>query len=371
MEDVPDVAYMLQQIGKPPLQRFQVLLIQFAQGNAAAMLQRPDAGYDNDRIGSKSGHTAFDIQEFFRPQIGAEARLCHTVISQLQCHAGGGYRIAAVGNIGKGPSVDDGRRMLQGLDQVGLQGIFQQRAHGALRVKISGSHRFLLRGLSIGVAHHQSGQPGLEIIDIIGQTENSHDLGSGGDVVAVLPGRSVAFSAQAVHHAAQLPVIHVHTSPPGDPAGIDIQFVALVNMVVNQSGKKIVGGADSMKVTGKVEIDILHGNYLGIASAGGAALDAENGAQRGFAQGGNYLFAGPLQGVCQADGGGFSFTGRRRIDSRYQYELSVRGIVFRQQAVVDLRLIFSVLFQVAVIDAGFLGNPGNRLHGTCLGNFNV
>ena len=117
---IADVVHMAQQVGKAPLQRLQILVVQLGLGNAAVMLQGPDGGHHHHGVRLQIRHTALDIQELLRSQVGAKARLCDHIVSQLQSGVGGGDGITAVGNIGKGPAVHNGRRMLQCLDQVGL-----------------------------------------------------------------------------------------------------------------------------------------------------------------------------------------------------------------------------------------------------------
>ena len=49
-----------------------------------------------------------------------------------------------------------------------------------------------------------------------------------------------------------------------------------LNVVVKHGRKQIVGRADRMKIARKMQIDVLHGNDLGVSAAGCTALDAEH-----------------------------------------------------------------------------------------------
>ena len=60
---------------------------------------------------------------------------------------------------------------------------------------------------------------------------------------------------------------------------VDLELVAVHEMSVDHGGEQVVGGADGVDVAGEVEVEVLHGNDLGVAAAGGAALDAEHGPQ--------------------------------------------------------------------------------------------
>ena len=83
---------------------------------------------------------------------------------------------------------------------------------------------------------------------------------------------------------AQLPVVDIHHPAPGNPAQVQPNLVAPVNVVVDHRGEQVVGRADRVHVTGKMQVDILHRNHLGVATARGPALEAETGTQARFAQ---------------------------------------------------------------------------------------
>ena len=55
--------------------------------------------------------------------------------------------------------------------------------------------------------------------------------------------------------------------------------------------QQVVGRGDGVHIPGKVEVDILHGQHLGIAAPGGAALDAEHRPQGGLPQGDDGVLA--------------------------------------------------------------------------------
>ena len=59
-----------------------------------------------------------------------------------------------MGDVGKGAAVDKGGRALQGLDQIGLEGILEQGGHSTFRLQIPGGNGAAV----IGVAHHHPGQ---------------------------------------------------------------------------------------------------------------------------------------------------------------------------------------------------------------------
>ena len=254
--------------------------------------------------------------------------------------------------------MDKGGGVLQGLDQVGLEGVLEQGGHSALGVQIAGGDGLLV----VGVAHHQTGQTVLQIGDVAGQAQHGHDLAGNGDVVAVLPGHAVDPAAQTVGDKAELAVIHVHAAAPGDPAGVNAQLVALIDMVIQHGGQQVVGSADGVEVAGEVEVDVLHRNDLSITAAGSAALDAENGSQGGLPQSDQNVLAQLLHAVGQTDGGsGLALAGGGGVDGGDQNQLAgaLGGLV--EDVVIHLGLVVAVLLQVFCVHTGGLGDLGDVL----------
>src|SRR5699024_3645111 len=98
---------------------------------------------------------------------------------------------------------------------------------------------------------------------------------------------------------------------PGDPARVDAQLVALLDVVVDEGGQCVVCGGEGVHVAGEVEVDVLHRDDLRVAATGCAAFDAHDWALRWFADGDDGVLPGGTQGVGQADqGGGLAFARR-------------------------------------------------------------
>ena len=174
----------------------------------------------------------------------------------------------------------------------GLQGVLQQRGHGALGLQVVGRDGLVV----VGVAHHDAAQALLQVGDGGGQAEDGHDLAGHGDVEAVLAGHAVGLAAQAVHDVAQLAVVHVHHALPGDLAHVDAQLVAAAGCALSSMRRQqVVGRADGVEVAGEVQVDVLHGNDLGVAAAGRTALDAEHRAERRLAQRHDHVLARAAQ----------------------------------------------------------------------------
>ena len=147
-KDLGDVLHVLEQVGQTLLQGFQVFGAQLTLGHAAVVFQCLDSGHDDHSAGVKAGSTALDVQKLLRTQICTEASLGDHIIGQLHAGVGGGDRVAAVGDVGEGAAVDDGGVVLQGLHQVGLDGVLEQDGHGAFRLQVMGGDRLTVHGCS-------------------------------------------------------------------------------------------------------------------------------------------------------------------------------------------------------------------------------
>ena len=262
-----------------------------------------------------------------------------------------------MGNIGEGTAVDKRRRTLERLHQIGLERVLEQGRHGTLSLKVTGAD-----GLAgIAVADDDLAQALLEVIDARGQAQDCHDLGGNGDVEAILARYSLGLAANAVDNMAQLTVVHVDNALPGDALNVDAELVALLNMVVEHGCQQIVGGTDGMEVTGKVQVDVLHGDDLGPTAAGGTALHAKHGAERRLAQGHGALDAATTQAIGQADGrGSLALACGRGIDSGHEDKLGLVVGRLVEQRIVDLCLVEAIRNQMLNVDAGVLGHLGNR-----------
>ena len=358
---------MLQQVGQTLLQSLQVLVVQLGLGHAAVILQGADGGNDDHGVGVEPASAALDVQELLSAQVGSEASLGDGVVGQLHSGLGGLDGVAAVGNVGEGAAVDESGGVLQSLDHVGLDGVLQNGSHGTLGLQVVSGD-----GLAgTAVSHDHLGQAGLHVGQVGGQAQNSHDLRSHDDVEAVLTGHAGGLAAQAAHDVTQLTVVHINNALPGDVAHVDVQSVALLDVVVDQGGHQVVGDADGVEVAGEVQVDVLHGDDLSVAAAGSAALHAEHGAQGGLTQADDGLLAHLVQSVGQTHGsGGLALASGGGADGGHQHQLGLAGQVL-QGVDVDLGLVVAIVLQLLGLDAHLGGNLLNGEHLGRLGDFDI
>ena len=127
---------------------------------------------------------------------------------------------------------------------------------------------------------------------------------------------------------AELAVVHIHRALPDDATRVDAELVTLLDVVVEHGCKEVVGVLDGMEVAREVQVDVLHRDDLGIAAAGRTALDAEDGTERGLAQGEDSLFTKSVHGIGETHRGGrLALARRRRIDGGHEDELGLLGAV--------------------------------------------
>ena len=133
---------MLAQIRQAFLHRFHIGFFQICFGHAAMHLQGAYRGDQHAGVRRQARLTAFDIKEFLGSQVGAESGFRNGKVRQPQGRTGGHDAVAAVGDVGKGAAVDDGRHMFQSLDQIRFYRILQQGRHSPCCVQVFRRNRF-------------------------------------------------------------------------------------------------------------------------------------------------------------------------------------------------------------------------------------
>ena len=234
--------------------------------------------------------------------------------------------------------MDKRRGIFQGLHQIGRQRILEQGGHRPRRLQLRGGDRDPVAG----IADDDAAQPLLQVLQVPGQAEDRHHLRGHGDIETGLHGEAVGRPAYAGDDLAQLPVVDIHHPPPGDPAQVQPELIAPVNIVVHHGGQQVVGGAYGVHVTGEVQVDILHGHHLREPAPGGPALEAEAGPQAGLTQAYRGPGAQAAHGVRQAyRHRGLALSRGRGAHGRYQYQAAVRARVQALQ-VIELQLRLGV-----------------------------
>ena len=339
------------------------------QVHATVVFEGPHRGHQDYGAGVEARGLAFDVQEFFPSQVESETGFRDHVVGQAQARARGDDRVGALSDVGEGAAVHDGGVALQGLDQVGFDGVLEQGGHGSLGVQVAGVYGFA----DVGEADEDVAQSLFQVRQVVGQAEDGHDLRGRGDVEARLARNAVGQTAKAADKAPEGPVVHVHDPFPGHGAAVEVEgSVLALQVVVDEGGQEVVGLFDGGEVPSEMEVDVLHGEQLGVAAARGAALDAEDRAQGRLAQHDHGFFADAVQAVGQANGNrGLAFTGRGGRDGRDEDELAVFVLVPFGQGQGQLGLELAVGLELVVLEAEFGRNVSDMEHFCLLGDGDV
>ncbi len=128
-----------------------------------------------------------------------------------------------------------------------------------------------------------------------------------------------------------------------------------------------------MEIPRKVEIQLLHGDDLGVSPSRGAALDAKAGPQGGLPQRHYRLFPKLSESLAQAyAGGGLALSRRSGVDGGHQNQLSVRPLLQAVQILFrELCLVLAVELQVILPDPQRLRHFANGLHYRFLRNLQI
>ena len=192
-----------------------------------------------------------------------------------------------MGDVGERAAVYKGRRAFDGLYQVRLNRIFEQCRHRAIRFQIFGVNRAAV----FGIGDKDVAQTLFQIADVFGKTEYRHHFGGNGNIKTVRTHHAVNRFAHAVDDVAQLTVVHIDHATPQHAFRIDVQLIALIDMVVEHGGEQVIRRTDGVKVAGKVQVNVFHRQNLGIAAACRTTFNTKHRTQRRLAQGDNRVFA--------------------------------------------------------------------------------
>ncbi len=174
-----------------------------------------------------------------------------------------------MGDIGKRAAMDKNGVAIQGLHEIWLHGVLEERVHGAMGAEIACGHgraRML-------VGDHHIGKPPFQVLRRTGQTENRHHFRSGGEVKSSGPETIGGIGDQL--GVPQCTIRDIQGPPPHDAVGVDAEPISPVEMVVEQGRQQVVGGADRVNVAGQVQVDVIRRNDLREAAAGSRALAPE------------------------------------------------------------------------------------------------
>ena len=228
-----------------------------------------------------------------------------------------------MGDVRERPGVDERGTALERLQQVRLEGVAQQHGHGTRHVDVLGRDRLAVGGRR----EDDPAEPRAQVLQVRGEGEDGHDLGRDRDDELGLARDAVLATAEPDDDVAKRAVADIEDARPEDRLGIDAERVLVVQAVVEERARQVVGRADGVDVAGEVEVEVLHRDDLAVASAGGAALDPEDRTERWLADAHGGLVADRIEALGQADGRrGLALAERRRGDGGHHDVLAARAL---------------------------------------------
>ena len=146
----------------------------------------------------------------------------------------------------------------------------------------------------------------------------------------------------------------------------------LIEIVVQEGTNRVMSRSDGMEIAGEVQVDFLHRQHLGIATACSTALHAKAGAERWLTQGYGSLLAYLIQAHSQTyTDGGLTNTHLRRTDGCNQNQTTFLNSLFIDERHGHLRHKASVGLHLLRCYAQLFCNVTNRSQLTFASNLNV
>ena len=106
-------------------------------------------------------------------------------------------------------------------------------------------------------------QPPLKVCHIARQTQDCHDFRCRRNVEAIFTHDSIGLTTHSNDNLPERAVVHVHYPLPGNRSGIQVDVArSVLQGIVNYRRKQVIGFFYSSKISGKMQINILHWNNL-------------------------------------------------------------------------------------------------------------
>ena len=266
-------------------------------------------------------------------------------------------------------AVDERGRPLERLHEVRLDRVLEEQGERTRDAELLGAD-----GAAVAaVSDDDLAEALLHVLEARREAEDGHHLRGHRDVEARLARRAVSLAAEADDDVAQRAVIEVEHAFPDDAAHVDVERVALLDVVVDDGREQVVRRRDGVEVAREVQVDVLHRYDLRVAASGSTALEAKARAERRLTQCDGDLPSLAREGVREADARRrLALARRRRVDGRDEDELAVRTILHALPRLRrDLCLVFAVELELIVCDAELGRNFPDGAHRCFLCDFNI
>ena len=261
-------------------------------------------------------------------------------------------------DIREGTTVDNNGVVLSCLHEVGVDSILQQGYYCACHAKVVDSEW----GVIIAHTKHDATDTSVEVIDVARKAEDRHNLRCGSDVEACLCGNAICRATKTRYDVTQRAVVHVEHAAPHNLLQTRLLRAVVVEVVIQERSDKVICRCDGVEVASEVEVDILRGQYLRIATTCCTTLHAEAGAQRWLTQRDDSLLADVVKTHTKADAHG-SLTHTRLCcgDSGYKDKVTLSYLLVVDKAVRNLCDVLTVVEYLIIGEAYLCGYLTNIL----------
>ena len=347
---------MVEQVAGTLLQQFQVLLsVLLGQGcaggdlgAAAVHLQRTDGSNQNGNVGGQTGQTGLNVPELLEADVGSEAGLGDVVVEQLQSQTVSDDGGLADSDVGEGAGVDQNGLMLDGVAHGGVDGVTHPGGHSAGNFQILTGDR--LAGL--GVSNDDLADTLAQVLQVLGNSQDSHQLGADSDAELGLHHEAVQTAADTDDDVTQGLSTEVDDPAHLHALGVDVQtaqallgqpLVVIVALVLHTGGQshhsQVVSVHNIVNIAGQAQGELGHGHQQSVAAACCGTLNVHGGAAGGLTQSAAGILADVAQAFDQTQrNGGLTFTEGGGGNSSNFNELAIRLVLqtFHDLDEVDL-----------------------------------
>ena len=159
---------------------------------------------------------------------------------------------------------------------------------------------------------------------------------------------AVSLASDTYNYVSEHSVIHIYTSFVDNRICIYSECITLLYMIVKHCRQKIVCGCYSMKISCKMEIQLIHRYYLRKSAACSSSLYTETRSKRRLSKCYHGLFAKLFKALSKSyKCSGLTLSCRCRIDSCNKYKLAFFVFFARfQKLFTEFCLIFAVHLKV-------------------------
>ena len=84
-----------------------------------------------------------------------------------------------------------------------------------------------------GIANGDLAKSAVQVVEVLGEAENRHDLGGRDDIKPIFPWKAVADASERPGDLAQRAIVHVQPAPPADPTRVNVELVVPMDMIVD------------------------------------------------------------------------------------------------------------------------------------------